>query len=984
MTRSSNNRGKHAVAMIVDFCFPWNMHLNIAGAHLRPIIRNVFILFMLQISMVVGSSTCFAVTLTSTPQKYSNQTSGTIDFTDSGTPSFECRLDSNIFSVCESPFNFSGLANGLHTVTVRATDGANISTASYDWVINTALASNSDVSPQLDTWSWRNPVPNGNGFLGMTFGNGLYVGVGGAGRIATSTDGATWTEQSSGTTMNLNDVVYSGTKFIAVGDGGIVLTSQDAITWIVRNSEQNTILRGIACSSEICVVVGYQGDSNAYGSAVTYTSIDYVNWSMHAQKPDVLGYGRQVIYANNMFIAAVNGGVYTSIDGLDWSYKSKPSGLLDMIAYGNGKYVSSSRSGGCYYSSDLVTWNSLGIYANYIYYRNGLFFAMGNNSLHVSTDAISWTIIFDAFMGPIPFPFDSFYSIAYGPNGYSLSSGFGGTYTSSDGYVWADRTPSQTIKGFWSDIIYGDGKYINNQSISSNDGITWTMGINTSFSTLSTVYANSKYVSVASDYAASKTGIATSSDGIQWTFVLDGINLSMFPNIAPYPNHEMAGIVYADNKFVAVSNSGVHVSNDAVTWTTITSMANKNLTGIAYGNGRFMAVGTGSAYMSYDGVDWMPGGETTAKMSKIVFGNNRFVAVGTDNSMSNMRALVFTGDTTADTTVAPQSIYSKSAMLFSVAYSESAGQFIAVGEGLNSKKGLILTSADGITWTEQNSPSYNPLYNVYCKDSQCIATGDMGSILTSGVLTPVNGVCGNDHGKSLSMTPTDLCTQGAASSVVGTGPWSWTCKGVYTGTDINCGASIQKYRLTVTVPDATGKGDVVADIVSNDEQPIIIFCPKGSCLANFNFGRTVKLTAIPDPVSIFTSWSGEECISNPCDIAMTGTKTVIANFTRDFIYKNYNQNAANDSLAVLMTTVLPGDEIRMLATEVALGSFTLNKAVTLSGGWKALHLSLADERTILNSTLIIEDAASAIINTTVKGTINVKSGKLTVNEVILR
>lgn len=968
--------------MIGGYCFLQAFHVkNKIGAHMIPFIRNVVVSIIFLIIMLVSTSTCFAVTLTSTPQKYSSQTSGTIDFSDSGTPSFECRLDSDVFSVCTSPFNFSGLANGLHTVAVRATDGESISTATYDWVINTALASNSDVSPQLDTWTWRNPVPNGNGFLGMTFGNGLYVGVGGVGRIATSADGATWTEQSSGTTMNLNDIVYSGTSFIAVGDGGNILTSEDAITWIERNSEQNTILKGIACSSEICVAVGKQGDS--YNNSVTYTSIDYVNWSMHAQKPADLGDGRQVIYANNMFIAAVNGGVYTSIDGLDWVYKSKPSSLLDMIAYGNGKYVSSSRSGICYYSSDLVTWNSLGIYANYIYYRNGLFFAMGNNSLHVSNDAISWTIIFDPFMGPTPSPFDSFYSIAYGSGGYSLSSGFGGTYTSSDGYAWTDHTPTQTIKGLWSDIVYGDGKYIDSDHISSNDGITWTKGTSSSFSAISTVYAKGKYVSIASDYAASKTGIATSTDGIQWTFVLEGINLSMFPNMMPFSNHALTGIVFADDKFVAVSNSGVHVSTDAVTWTTITSMANKNLTGIAYGNGRFMAVGTGSTYMSYDGVDWMPGGGTTATMSKIVFGNNRFVAVGTD-SMSSMRAVVISGETMTETTIAPQSLYSKGAFLYSVAYSESAGQFVAVGEGLASTKGLILISADGITWTEQNSPSYNPLYNVYCKDTQCIATGTNGTILTSGVLTPVNGSCGNDSGKTLLTVPVYLCSIGSASSITGTGPWSWTCKGEYTGAAATCGASIQAYSLAVTVPDASGKGDVVADIVSNDELPVSIFCPKGSCLANFNFGRTVKLTAIPDPVSFFTSWGGGECILNPCDIVMTGTKAVIANFTRDFIFKNFNQNATDDSLAVLMTTELPGDEIRMLATEADLGSFTLNKAVTLSGGWKALHLSLADKRTMLNSTLTIEDADSAIINTTVKGSIAVKSGKLTVNGVILR
>jgi serine protease len=52
---------------------------------------------------------------------------------------------------------------------------------------------------------------------------------------------------------------------------------------------------------------------------------------------------------------------------------------------------------------------------------------------------------------------------------------------------------------------------------------------------------------------------------------------------------------------------------------------------------------------------------------------------------------------------------------------------------------------------------------------------------------PVNGVCGSAHGQPLSDFPmTDLCASGTASVVTGSGPWSWSCGGVYGGTSVNC------------------------------------------------------------------------------------------------------------------------------------------------------------------------------------------------------
>src|SRR5277367_818611 len=56
---------------------------------------------------------------------------------------------------------------------------------------------------------------------------------------------------------------------------------------------------------------------------------------------------------------------------------------------------------------------------------------------------------------------------------------------------------------------------------------------------------------------------------------------------------------------------------------------------------------------------------------------------------------------------------------------------------------------------------------------------------------PVNGQCGASNGDDLTSKPrTGLCKAGTSSSVSGTGPWSWTCKGVSGGSTASCSAPL--------------------------------------------------------------------------------------------------------------------------------------------------------------------------------------------------
>jgi photosystem II stability/assembly factor-like uncharacterized protein len=80
--------------------------------------------------------------------------------------------------------------------------------------------------------------------LGIAFANNIFVAVGAAGTIITF-NGTTWTARTSGTTAQLNSVMFStrDNLWYAAGNGGVLLYSPDAITWTaVQNSGTASIL----------------------------------------------------------------------------------------------------------------------------------------------------------------------------------------------------------------------------------------------------------------------------------------------------------------------------------------------------------------------------------------------------------------------------------------------------------------------------------------------------------------------------------------------------------------------------------------------------------------------------------------------------------------------------------------------------------------------------------------------------------------------
>ncbi len=364
---------------------------------------------------------------------------------------------------------------------------------------------------------------------------------------------------------------------------------------------------------------------------------------------------------------------------------------------------------------------------------------------------------------------------------------------------------------------------------------------------------------------------------------------------------------------------------------------------------------------------------TGSKSCKLQISSNAVMAIQTGITLTG------SGLTVASTITSPVAEYETIASQVTI-------EGTAASIGGDSIERVEISMDGGATWqmahgtTVWNFALDVPRPGTYTIVSRATTLGGIVETPGAGITITRNaliGVCGGDHGRVLAARiPSSLCHEGAPSDVSGTGrPWSWSCQGESGTNPAECSATIQSFSLTVNIKEGSGAGDVRADLVSDDPQPISLFCPTSFCSAQYDFGKTVRLTAEPDPISLFTVWEGG-CTSDPCEVEMRADTAIAVSFSRGASYKNITSGVSGDTFDTLLLSANSGDEIRMLATEMDINSLVLNKAVTLTGGWKAGHAERAEGITTLKGVLVIQDSETQLQNTNVKGLLTVESGSL--------
>tara|TARA_R110000868_G_scaffold404974_1_gene683848 strand:+ start:669 stop:3095 length:2427 start_codon:yes stop_codon:yes gene_type:complete len=184
-------------------------------------------------------------------------------------------------------------------------------------------------------------------------------------------------------------------------------------------------------------------------------------------------------------------------------------------------------------------------------------------------------------------------------------------------------------------------------------------------------------------------------------------------------------VEFANNLFVAVGTGGkIMTSSDGTTWTSRTPSTTPNFKDVAYGNGVWVAVGstTGGGpnplLTSSDGITWtVPATAPAAALAGVVYGNGLWVAIGSGRSAISSD----NGATWTNTT----GISALSSFTAKIAYAN--GLFVGIGSLL----GDFATSSDGITWVANTPSPATTLTDVVYGNGLFVALGGSGIILTS-------------------------------------------------------------------------------------------------------------------------------------------------------------------------------------------------------------------------------------------------------------
>lgn len=651
------------------------------------------------------------------------------------------------------------------------------------------------------TWTRRAIAVTGKTITAIHWSSGLSMFILGCsdGSIQTSPDGITWTSRTSNIASQINQIDSYGSLAVAVGNSGVISSSPTGVTWTSRTAQTSHNLNGVAYSPTATI------PWIAVGGSIRMTSTDGTTWLTIA---DTMPGKGDILYGNSVYVkTGTTRFLATSADLVSWTAKTPATtGLLSNAmnagAYGNSAYVLVGAAGKIDSSADAITWTNRTANAgsnalNHVVYAAGtvnLFIAVGaGNIINTSPDGTTWTARTSNIVSTIV-------AAAFNPTGnVAVAVGSAGKISSSaDGLTWASRTSNtgQSLNGVaWNGTIFcaagnagtvvtsPDGTTWTKQQPSkfgsnnvtwitsdgtnfyaitdgntvfvSTDGITWT-GYGSPTTLLSLNWVNSQLVG----YSANGD-IATSSNGYDWTIVgasqgvitynkaywvspsfLVASNLiqkSTDGIVFQHPYFGFSGIQFlsvaysaSQDLIVAVGSKGIIVTSadGGVTWTTrypYVSSLGCTFTSITYSPSLdlFCAVAScpdtsggpvsGLVATSPNGVTW-----TTRAATAAVFGST---AMGGGSNC----------------------------MLGEVAWSAALSLFIAVGA-----YGIILTSPDGITWTERTSGTSQVLRHIACNNSlsMIVVSGSGGTLLrstngitwTSTPLGETNGSTGNNTG----------------------------------------------------------------------------------------------------------------------------------------------------------------------------------------------------------------------------------------------
>lgn len=230
-----------------------------------------------------------------------------------------------------------GPSGGLETSTSTTASSWTARTSSFgttqiNWAasdgtlyyVTAGLTGKLATSPDGINWTQRTSSFGTSGIYAVTYGNGIWVAVGEAGKVATATDPTgTWTQRTTGYSgaVAIGGIAYGNGIWVALNVSGEIRTATDPTgTWTLRTS---TLTRGSTvrwCPAQAVFVAG--ADASIATGAFASSS-DGITWTAR-NSPNTTASDVQFYAISNASVIAasykaINADYATSTNGQTWT-----------------------------------------------------------------------------------------------------------------------------------------------------------------------------------------------------------------------------------------------------------------------------------------------------------------------------------------------------------------------------------------------------------------------------------------------------------------------------------------------------------------------------------------------------------------------------------------------------------------------------------------------------------------------------------------
>ncbi len=486
-----------------------------------------------------------------------------------------------------------------------------------------------------DAVTWAPHVSSGGSGWALAFGNATYLTVSASNLFASSTDGITWVQRPTGTTLTGTSLTFGNGLFVVATNTNVYLTTPDGISWTAQSFPSGATVRQVVFGHGLFVALLANG--------LTASSTDAVTWQMLPDSRVMNGLG----YANGLFFSSSDSSLYQSADGLNWTATGAQGfegSAAATISFGNGAYVIHATYTGSavhtalYSSPDAAVWTARSKAYEQVAgaaYGLGLFVA----GSVVSSDGVTWSP--GSFVSSLP---PSYYGSSLYP--YRVAFARDRFFAFQRDYPWGvyASTDGATSRALFSGThlnaaAYGAGTYVLAGDYGviffSSDGTAWTRVAGAVLSTVTDlVFAQNLFVA-----ATATNAVLTSPDGSNWT-------QQTIPAVGASSG---ARIAYGNGHFLLLRADGESLTSaDGISWTARSTVA-WSPAALAFANGAFVATAAGGAlYTSTDGINWTARDtHASTTLDGLAFGNGQWVAAASTSST------ILQSDTTSGAALPP-------------------------------------------------------------------------------------------------------------------------------------------------------------------------------------------------------------------------------------------------------------------------------------------------------------------------------------------